>query len=198
MKGREHQPGGENDDPGHLSSPGESRGLEKPREAGEQLGVSPLEESRGGTIVFSAADNPALERQQDTAELEKLERRREYHRKYYQQNRERVLAQKRERYHQNPELAREKAREQKRKQYYQNPEPAREASLKWYQQNRERVLAQRRKWREQNRERTLERAAEKPSPTYREYQREYYLKNRERIRERKREYNRHKREAKGK
>jgi hypothetical protein len=106
------------------------------------------------------------QKQPDQAALEKRERRRASQRKYYQQNRERLLEQARQRYHQDPEPARERARKQ---------------TLKW---------------REQNRERVLERAAEKPSRTRREYQREYYLKNRERIRERKREYNRRKKEAK--
>ena len=134
MKELEHQPGGENDDLGHLSSPGESWGLEKPRKAEEQLGASPLEEARGGTIVFSAAENPALERQQDTAKLEKLERRREYNRKYYQQNRERVLTQKRER-------AAEK------------PSPThREYQREYYLKNRERISERKREYNRRKRE----------------------------------------------
>jgi transcriptional regulator with XRE-family HTH domain len=52
MKGLEHQPGGENNDPGHLSSSGESQGSAKPRKAREQLGASPLEKLREETVVF--------------------------------------------------------------------------------------------------------------------------------------------------
>jgi hypothetical protein len=102
---------------------------------------------------------------------EQKEKRREYNKKWYQDNKEKILLESKKWRDDN----KEKRREVNKKWYQDNKEKIkekrREVSKKWYQDNKEKILLESKKWREDNKEKI------------REISKKWYQDNKEKVKE---------------
>jgi hypothetical protein len=92
--------------------------------------------------------------------------RREYKRRYYQENKEKVGEYQRKYRKENKEF-REKAKEYKRWYDQENKDEVKEYKRRYYQENREKIAKKKKEWRQKN------------SDYKKEYNKEYYRKNKE-------------------
>ena len=111
------------------------------------------------------------------------EKRREYDKQYYEQNREKILEREKQYYEQN----REKILERKKQYREQNREKILERKKRYREQNREKIAERKKQYREQNREKIAE-YREQNREKIAEREKQYYEQNREKILERKKQY----------